>query len=78
MEENHLTSIVQVFPHFEDKIEYLFTTNANFRELCTDYIFCASKILDIKKEKKKYTSQIKEYEDVQRNLEQEILKMINL
>ena len=76
MQEN-IHSIVQIFPDFEEKIEFLFLTDANFRDLCEDYILCASSALDIKKEMDKYREQIAEYEDVQLNLEKEILRMIS-
>ena len=77
MQEN-INSIVRVFPDHEQKIEYLFMNDASFRELCTDYILCASKILDLKTGLEECSDQIKEYEDVQRNLEQEILKIITI
>jgi hypothetical protein len=73
----NIHSIVQIYPDFEEKIERLFLTNANFREVCKDYIFCASFVLDLKKEMDKNKEQIDEYEDIQLHLEQEILKIIS-
>lgn len=74
--QDNINSIVREFPNCEEIIEYLFMNDASFRELCTDYILCASKILDFKTELVKYGAQIEEYEDLQRRLEQEILKLI--
>jgi hypothetical protein len=45
--------------------------------VCKDYIFCASFVLDLKKEMDKNKEQIDEYEDIQLHLEQEILKIIS-
>jgi hypothetical protein len=75
MQEN-IISIVRIFPDHEEKIEFLFMNDASFRELCIDYILCASKILDLKMRLEECGDQIEEYEDLQRNLEEEILKMI--
>jgi hypothetical protein len=76
--QEKINSLVRAFPDHEQKIEYLFMNDASFRELCTDYILCASKILDLKSSLEDCSDQTKEYEDVQRNLEQEILKMITI
>jgi hypothetical protein len=75
MREN-IHSIVRIFPDFEDKIESLFLTDEDFRDLCKDYMLCASTVLDMKKDLHNYRKQIEEYEDVQHNLEDEILRMI--
>jgi hypothetical protein len=74
--QEKIHSIVRIFPAHEQKIEYLFMSDANFRELCTDYILCASKILDMKSGLEESSSQIREYEELQRNLEQEMLNLI--
>jgi hypothetical protein len=74
--QEKIKSIVRAFPDYEEKIEFLFMNDASFRELCTDYIFCASKILDMKKELGNYGAQIEEYEDLQWQLEQEILNLV--
>lgn len=66
--------IVQLFPGFEMKIDFLLQNNENFRELCADYILCTTMVLDRKNEMNKNTAEIAEFEDLQRNLEEEILK----
>jgi hypothetical protein len=73
----NIHSIVRVFPDFEDKIECLFLTHEDFRDLCKDYMLCASAVLDMKKDLNTHKKQIEEYEEVQQNLEQEILRMIS-
>ncbi|WP_157243518.1 hypothetical protein [Algoriphagus resistens] len=72
-----INTIVRIFPGKEEVIELLLLSNPNFLELCTDYMLCSSRILEIKKELEKHNVQIKEYEDLQRNLEEEILIYIN-
>lgn len=76
MEEN-IHSIVRLFPDFEEKIEFLFLADENFRDLCKDYILCISFMFDMKKNSNRYRVQIEEYEDVKHNLEEEILTFIS-
>lgn len=75
--QRNVNSIVQILADFEEQIEFLLLTDANFRELCKDYMICASAALESKKEKDKSQEKIAEYEVVQLNLEQEILKFIS-
>ena len=74
---NKRESIVQLFPDFEEKIDFLFQNDENFRDLCSDYILCISMILDRKNELNKNTEEIAEFEDIRQNLEAEILNEIN-
>lgn len=72
-----ITSIVRVFPEFEERIDFLFRTDENFRDLCTDHILCTSTIMNMKEEPNKFSDQILEYEEVLKGLEGEILQMIS-
>ncbi|MCK9452662.1 MAG: hypothetical protein M0Q90_13290 [Bacteroidales bacterium] len=74
--DKNIISIVRVFPDFEEKIDFLFQSDENFRDLCSDYILCAAMVLEIKKESTKNSAEIAEYEELQRNLEEEILQKI--
>ncbi len=74
---NKIVSIVRIFPDYEEKIDFLFQTDENFRDLCLDHILCSSMILDMRNTPNKHTAEIEEYEEVQRNLEEEILEMIS-
>lgn len=74
---NKIVSIVRIFPDYEEKIDFLFQTDENFRDLCLDHILCASMILKMNNEPNRRTAEIKEYEEVQQNLEEEILQMIS-
>ena len=74
--ENKIVSIIQIFPHFKEKIDFLIHTDEDFQELCLDHILCAAMIVDIKEKLNKHTEEIEEYEELQRNLEEEILQMI--
>jgi len=49
--------------------------NESFREVCIEHILCTSKILEIKKGNKNDAG-LSEYEDLQRELENEILKFL--
>jgi len=65
-----------LFPSLENKIHILFLRNESFREVCIEHILCTSKILDIKKASGD-DSGLNEYEDLQRDLENEILKFLS-
>ena len=71
-----LSTIIQTFPDFEVTVKWLFENDATFQDLCMDYIICASKLLDLKMEYDKSESQVKEYEDLQLSLEEEMLNLI--
>ena len=71
-----IDSIIQLFPDFEKKIDFLYQSDENFRELCSDYMLCTSMVQQRKNEINKNAAEIAEFEDLQRNLEAEILKEI--
>ncbi len=73
---NKIVSIVRIFPGFEKKIDFLFLSDENFRDLCLDHILCAAMVLKMKKELAENTVEIEEYEMIQKDLEQEILQII--
>lgn len=73
---NKVISIVRIFPDYEEKIDFLFQTDENFRDLCLDHILCAAMVLDMKKKHNKHTAEIEEYEELQQSLEEEILQRI--
>ncbi len=70
-------SIVRLLPAYKEKIEFLLMTDENFLELCTDYIFCGNKVLEMKKEMDKNRRLIEEFEGLQQQLELEILDTVN-
>ena len=74
--QKKIISIVQIFPDFEEKIDFLFQTDENFRDLCSDYILCAAMVQKMMKDLKKETSNREEYEELQQNLEEEILQIL--
>ncbi|MDN3723557.1 hypothetical protein QRD02_04125 [Aequorivita sp. SDUM287046] len=75
--EKSIHSIVSLFPDFEERIEFLFESDENFRDICKDYILCTSYIMEQKKNSNKYRIQLEEYEDVKQNLEEEIFRMLS-
>ena len=74
--KKRLVSIVQLFPDFEVKIDFLFQNDENFRDLCSDYILCTSMVLERKKALNNSIDDIGEFEELQLELEKEILKEI--
>ncbi len=74
--KKRLVSIVQLFPDFEVKIDFLFQNDENFRDLCSDYILCTSMVLERKKVLNNSIDDIGEFEELQHELEKEILKEI--
>lgn len=74
--QKNMHKIILIYPDFEEKIETLYSTNENFRDLCSDYVLCAKSVHDIKEDLNKYKQQIEEYECLERNLKDEILSMI--
>ena len=69
--------IIQLFPDFKQKIDFLVQTNEDFRDLCSDYMLCLSMILDRKNERDKNKEEFAEFEELLQNLEAEILKEIS-
>ena len=71
-----IISIVQQFPEFEERIDFLMQVDENFRDLCKDYILCTSMVLKRKKENNKIVEETEELEELQREMEKEILHEI--
>lgn len=69
-------SIAQIFPDFEEKIDFLFQTDENFRDLCADHILCVGIVQELENEKNKNPEKTQEYQDLKKSLEQEILAII--
>ena len=74
--QKNMHKIILIFPDFEEKIETLYSSNENFRDLCSDYVLCAKSVHEIKEDCNKYKEQIEEYEGLKSNLKEEILSMI--
>jgi len=68
--------IVQLFPDFEEKIDFLFQTDENFRDLCSDYILCVAMVQKMKKESHLDIQSREEYKELHESLEVEILQNI--
>lgn len=74
--QEKFNSIVRIFPDLEEKIDFLLQTDENFRDLCSDHILCVAMVKSMRARLTENTAGIEEYEDLQRNLEQEILETI--
>jgi DNA-directed RNA polymerase subunit N (RpoN/RPB10) len=70
-------SIVHLFPDFKERIDHLFRTDENFRDLCADYILCARTLMNLKRTKDNHTDDLTEYNDLKQSLEEEILHFLN-
>lgn len=68
--------ITRLFPEFEEKINFLFQTNEDFRDLCSDYLLCNKMILERKKVLEKNQLEITEFQELQRSIEGEIYNEI--
>ena len=71
-----IVSIAQIFPGFEKKIDFLFQTDENFHDLCSDYVLCTSMLHKGQKELNIGNQKINEFKDLQRELENEIREEI--
>ena len=48
--QKEIDHIIQLFPVFKQKIDFLFQTDENFRDLCEDYLLCVQEsCFDIEK-----------------------------
>lgn len=74
--QGKIRSIVSRFPEFEEKIDFLFQTNENFRDLCSDYILCARTLQGLRNDLDVNLDRINEYDDLQQGLQEEILRFI--
>lgn len=74
--QKKIISIIRIFPEFEEQIDFLFQTDENFRDLCSDYSLCAAMVQRLKNKLNKETSDLEEYEELQQHLEDEILQNI--
>ena len=69
-------SIVEAFPGFEEKINFLFQSDEDFRELCSDHFLCVAMLQELIQRLNKNADDVKEFKELQRNLEEEILQRI--
>jgi hypothetical protein len=76
--EEKVRSVVSVFPDYEERIDFLFIHDENFRDLCADYILCASRVRELKTELEIQPKKLEEYEELQHHLEEEILNLITV
>ncbi|MDW5290588.1 hypothetical protein [Formosa sp. PL04] len=64
--------IIQLFPDFEEQIDFLFQTDENFRDMCSDYMLCKSMIQELKNKKIIHSEDFTEMEALQQSLKEEI------
>ena len=72
-----IDAIVHLFPDFEQKIRVLFEIDEDFRQLCFDYMLCISMISDRQEQLNKNIEEIAEFEEIESDMKQEILKEIS-
>ncbi len=64
------------FPDQNERIEELFTSNEDFRALCSDYLLCIEHLQRFKKEFGERKLSIEEYKHVRLELEDELTHFI--
>ena len=73
---NHLHTIMQKFPQQSERIEELYLLNEDFRALCSDYLLCMKELHKFHKEADEKKLSVKEYKNVQAQLEDELFHFI--
>ena len=68
--------ISQIYPQYTDKIQELYTSDADFRSLCADYFLCKSNLAEFKKKLADRRDSIQDYEKVTAELEKELFQYL--
>lgn len=68
--------IVQLFPNYENRIDFLLQSNENFRDLCADYMLCNSMVVIRKNNITTNIDEFAEFVKMQKEMEIEILNEI--
>jgi|KBSMisStandDraft_5_1062788.scaffolds.fasta_scaffold1007608_1 hypothetical protein len=68
--------VSQIFPQYTDKIQELYTSDADFRSLCADYFLCKSNLAEFKKKLAERKDSIHDYEEVTSELEKELFHFL--
>jgi len=68
--------VSQIFPQYTDKIQELYTSDADFRSLCADYFLCKSNLAEFKKKLAERKESIHDYEEVTSELEKELFHFL--
>jgi hypothetical protein len=72
-----ISLILETFPQHSKQIHKLFHDNTDFQSLIADYNLCKKNLDDIQKQLKEGAVNVKEYEDVFADLQQELLEFIS-
>jgi len=68
--------VSQIFPQYTDKIQELYTSDADFRSLCAVYFLCKSNLAEFKKKLAERKDSIHDYEEVTSELEKELFHFL--
>ncbi len=71
-ENTLLQAVKEKFPEQAERIEMLYGASEDFRSLCFDYNLCLKHLLKFKRESDEKKLSMKEYNEVQRELEDEL------
>ena len=71
-----LNTVKKKFPKQSERIEALYETNKDFRALCSDYLSCIQYLQRLESEVNEKQISIKEYEDIKKELENELYAFI--
>jgi hypothetical protein len=72
-----LQTVKEKFPKQAERIEMLYRANEDFRSLCFDYDLCLKYLQKFKTESDEKKLSIKEYSEVQTELEDELSQFIS-
>ena len=67
-----LSLVKKKFPAQSTLIEEFYNSNSNFKALCTDYFLCVKTLSKFQEEVNENKTTIKEYKNIQGELEKEI------
>ena len=68
--------VSQAYPQYSNKIQELYTSDADFRSLCADYFLCKSNLAEFKKKLAERRDSIHDYEEVTVELEKELFQYL--
>jgi hypothetical protein len=68
--------IIERFPSFKEKIEYLIVHNGEFQDICEDYLLCHEEIVKMNEKFNQPLLKINEYHELLASLEQEMINYL--
>ncbi len=70
------SSVLTLYPNFQEKIEFLFRFDENFRDLCADFDLCAKTLQSLSSELESNSNIVEEFWILKQSLQVEILNYV--